>query len=201
MQAYNFTQRVRKVFELARDEALRLHHEYVGTEHLLLGLIREGEGVASAVLQNLNVDSDEIRETIEGVVKKGRAAVTTGPDLPYTSRAKTVLEQAMAEARDLGHNYVGTEHILLGLLREERGVAAQVLAQLGLRLESVRAEALRLLGTPAPGRRDPTDPADASALRRPTGIKIQFDYGDNSWSEATFERVEDAIAFLRRFRK
>ncbi|HJU69054.1 MAG TPA: Clp protease N-terminal domain-containing protein [Gemmatimonadaceae bacterium] len=197
MDAYNFTERVRKVFGLARDEAHRLHHEYVGTEHLLLGLISEGEGVAAAVMQNLNVDPDEIRSTVEKLVKKGRAGVTTGPDLPYTTRAKTVLEQAMMEARDLGHSYVGTEHILLGLLREERGIAAQVLTSLGLRVDAVRAETMRLLGTPpeAPGR----DPA-SRASPRPTGIKIQIEYEGNRWSEASFERVEDAIAFLRRFR-
>jgi len=118
MNGYNFTERVRKVLAMAREEAARLHHEYVGTEHILLGLIREGEGVAAAVLQNLSVDLDEIQQKIEETVKKGKAAQTTGPDLPYTSRAKKVLELAMSEARELNHSYVGTEHLLLGLLRE-----------------------------------------------------------------------------------
>ncbi len=107
MNGYNFTERVRKVLAMAREEAQRLHHEYVGTEHILLGLIREGEGVAAAVLQNLNVDLDEIQQKIEETVKKGKAAQTTGPDLPYTSRAKKVLELAMGEARELNHRYVG----------------------------------------------------------------------------------------------
>jgi ATP-dependent Clp protease ATP-binding subunit ClpA len=120
MNGYNFTERVRKVLAMAREEAERLRHEYVGTEHILLGLIREGEGVAAAVLQNLSVDLDEIQQKIEDTVKKGKAAAATGPDLPYTSRAKKVLELAMAEARDLAHNYVGTEHLLLGLLRARR---------------------------------------------------------------------------------
>jgi ATP-dependent Clp protease ATP-binding subunit ClpC len=115
MNGYNFTERVRKVLAMAREEAERLRHEYVGTEHILLGLIREGEGVAAAVLQNLSVDLDDIQQQIEDTVKKGKAAAATGPDLPYTSRAKKVLELAMAEARDLTHNYVGTEHLLLGL--------------------------------------------------------------------------------------
>src|SRR5215212_2147350 len=109
MNGYNFTERVRKVLAMAREEAERLRHEYVGTEHILLGLIREGEGVAAAVLQNLSVDLDEIQQRIEETVKKGKAAQTTGPDLPYTSRAKKVLELAMSEARELNHSYVGTE--------------------------------------------------------------------------------------------
>ncbi|MDE3129219.1 MAG: ATP-dependent Clp protease ATP-binding subunit, partial [Gemmatimonadota bacterium] len=127
--------------------AARLHHEYVGTEHILLGLIREGEGVAATVLQNLNVELDEVQQKIEDTVRKGKAAQATGPDLPYTSRAKKVLELAMAEARELNHSYVGTEHLLLGLLREEKGIAAQVLTEAGISLEAARAETLRILGT------------------------------------------------------
>ncbi|MEI6741130.1 MAG: Clp protease N-terminal domain-containing protein, partial [Gemmatimonadaceae bacterium] len=164
MNGYNFTERVRKVLAMAREEAARLHHEYVGTEHILLGLIREGEGVAAAVLQNLNVDLDDITLKIEETVKKGKAAQATGPDLPYTSRAKKVLELAMAEARDLSHSYVGTEHLLLGLLREEKGIAAQVLSDAGVNLEAARAETLRLLGTemPAAGSAAPAEKAGAT---------------------------------------
>jgi ATP-dependent Clp protease ATP-binding subunit ClpC len=150
MNGYNFTERVRKVLAMAREEAARLHHEYVGTEHILLGLIREGEGVAAAVLQNLSVDLDDIQQKIEETVKKGKAAQATGPDLPYTSRAKKVLELAMGEARELNHSYVGTEHLLLGLLREEKGLAAQVLSDAGVNLDAARAETLRLLGTEMP---------------------------------------------------
>ncbi|HEX5385359.1 MAG TPA: ATP-dependent Clp protease ATP-binding subunit [Gemmatimonadales bacterium] len=135
---------------MAREEAARLHHEYVGTEHILLGLIREGEGVAAAVLTNLNVDLEEIQQKIEETVKKGKAAAAAGPDLPYTSRAKKVLELAMTEARELNHSYVGTEHLLLGLLREEKGIAAQVLTDAGVNLEQSRAETLRLLGSDMP---------------------------------------------------
>jgi ATP-dependent Clp protease ATP-binding subunit ClpC len=150
MNGYNFTDRVRKVLQMAREEAARLHHEYVGTEHILLGLIREGEGVAAAVLTNLNVDLDEIQQRIEETVKKGKAPAPEGPDLPYTSRAKKVLELAMSEARELNHSYVGTEHLLLGLLREEKGIAAQVLGDSGVSLEQARAETLRLLGSDMP---------------------------------------------------
>jgi ATP-dependent Clp protease ATP-binding subunit ClpC len=151
MNGYNFTDRVRKVLQMAREEAARLHHEYVGTEHILLGLIREGEGVAAAVLSNLNVDLEEIQQKIEETVKKGKAPAAAGPpDLPYTSRAKKVLELAMSEARELNHSYVGTEHLLLGLLREEKGIAAQVLTDAGVNLEQARAETLRLLGSDVP---------------------------------------------------
>ncbi|HEX5819887.1 MAG TPA: ATP-dependent Clp protease ATP-binding subunit, partial [Gemmatimonadales bacterium] len=159
MNGYNFTDRVRKVLQMAREEAARLHHEYVGTEHILLGLIREGEGVAAAVLQNLNVDLEEIQQKIEETVKKGKAAAAAGPDLPYTSRAKKVLELAMTEARELNHSYVGTEHLLLGLLREEKGIAAQVLTDAGVSLEQSRAETLRLLGSDMPS----TQPTASSA--------------------------------------
>jgi ATP-dependent Clp protease ATP-binding subunit ClpC len=161
MNGYNFTERVRKVLAMAREEAARLHHEYVGTEHILLGLIREGEGVAATVLQNLNVELEEIQQKIEETVKKGKAAQATGPDLPYTSRAKKVLELAMSEARELGHSYVGTEHLLLGLLREEKGIAAQVLTDAGVNLEAARAETLRILGT--------DQPQQGSAPAAPTG--------------------------------
>jgi ATP-dependent Clp protease ATP-binding subunit ClpC len=143
---YNFTDRVRKVLAMAREEAIRLQHDYVGTEHILLGLIREGEGVAAAVLMNLNVDLEQIHERIEDSVRKGKATIALG-ELPYTSRAKKVLEYAMAEARELNHSYVGTEHLLLGLLREEKGIAAQVLNALGVTLEDARAETLKLLGS------------------------------------------------------
>src|SRR5262245_29554532 len=168
MNGYNFTDRVRKVLQMAREEAARLHHEYVGTEHILLGLIREGEGVAAAVLTNLNVDLEEIQQKIEETVKKGKAAAAAGPDLPYTSRAKKVLELAMSEARELNHSYVGTEHLLLGLLREEKGIATQVLTDAGVNLEQARAETLRLLGSEMPA-----TPAGGGTGAQPTPPKSE----------------------------
>lgn len=150
MNGYNFSDRVRRVLQMSREEAARQHHNYVQTEHLLLGLIREGEGVAAAVLANLDVDLEEVQQRIEKTVKKGTAEAPAGPDLPYTSRAKKVLEFAMSEARELKHSYVGTEHLLLGLLREEKGIAAQVLTDVGVNLEKARAETLRLLSTEMP---------------------------------------------------
>src|SRR5437016_14224333 len=110
----------------------------------MLVIIREGEGVAAAYLTNLNVDLEEMKQNIEAIVKKGKAAAAAGPDLPYTSRAKKVLEFAMSEARELNHAYVGTEHLLLGVLREEKGIGAQVLTAAGVTLQQARAEAMRL---------------------------------------------------------
>ena len=140
-----FTDRARKVMQLANQEAQRFNHEYIGTEHVLLGLIKEGSGVAANVLKNFDIDLRKIRMEVEKLVQSGPDMVTMGK-LPQTPRAKKVIEYSMEEARNLNHNYVGTEHILLGLLREQEGVAAQVLMNLGLKLEDVREEVLNLLG-------------------------------------------------------
>ena len=131
--------------QLANQEAQRFNHEYIGTEHILLGLVKEGSGVAANVLKNLDVDLRKIRLEVEKLVQSGPEMVTMGK-LPQTPRAKKVIEYSMEEARNLNHNYVGTEHILLGLLREQEGVAAQVLMNLGLKLDEVREEVLNLLG-------------------------------------------------------
>jgi len=140
-----FTDRARKVMQLANQEAQRFNHEYIGTEHILLGLVKEGSGVAANVLKNLDVDLRKIRLEVEKIVQSGPDMVTMGK-LPQTPRAKKVIEYGIEEARNLNHNYVGTEHLLLGLLREQEGVAAQVLMNLGLKLEEVREEVLNLLG-------------------------------------------------------
>ena len=140
-----FTDRARKVMQLANQEAQRFNHEYIGTEHILLGLVKEGSGVAANVLKNLDVDLRKIRLEVEKLVQSGPEMVTMGK-LPQTPRTKKVIEYSMEEARNLNHNYVGTEHVLLGLLREQEGVAAQVLMNLGLKLDEVRDEVLNLLG-------------------------------------------------------
>src|SRR5262245_16660435 len=140
-----FTDRARKVMQLANQEAQRFNHEYIGTEHILLGLVKEGSGVAANVLKNLDIDLRKIRLEVEKIVQSGPDIVTMGK-LPQTPRAKKVIEYSIEEARNLNHNYVGTEHLLLGLLREQEGVAAQVLMNLGLKLEDVREEVLNLLG-------------------------------------------------------
>jgi len=145
-----FTDRARKVMALANQEAQRFNHEFIGTEHILLGLVKEGSGVGATVLKNLDVDVKKLRLEVEKVVKSGPDMVTMGK-LPQTPRAKKVIEYAIEEARALNHNYVGTEHILLGLLRESEGIAAQVLMNLGLKLEDVRQEVLNLLGAGVEG--------------------------------------------------
>ncbi|HEX4146137.1 MAG TPA: Clp protease N-terminal domain-containing protein [Pirellulales bacterium] len=139
-----FTNRARKVLQLSNQEAQRFNHEYIGTEHVLLGLLKEGSGVAANVLRNLDIDLRKIRLEVEKLVQSGPEMVTMGR-LPQTLPAKKVLEYAIDEARNLKHNHVGTEHLLLGLLREDEGVAAQVLMNLGLKLPEVRAEVLNEL--------------------------------------------------------
>ena len=148
-----FTERARKVVVLAQEEARHFNHNYIGTEHLLLGLLREDEGVAARALASLNVTLDEVREQVESIVGYGEEG--TGAQAPFTPRSKKVLELALREALQLGHNYIGTEHILLGLVRESEGVAARVLSDLGVRPDDVRGELLRMLsgGPPSDVRR------------------------------------------------
>ena len=145
-----FTERARKVIILAKEEAKRFNHDYIGTEHILLGLIKEGESVAAAVLQNLGLSLDTIRLEVEKLVQFGPSTVVSG-DIPFTPKAKKVIELAMDEARRLGHNYIGTEHLLLGLIKEGEGVASHVLMNVGLDLNKVRAEVIKLLGSTTPG--------------------------------------------------
>ncbi|MCM8824057.1 MAG: ATP-dependent Clp protease ATP-binding subunit [Candidatus Omnitrophica bacterium] len=141
-----FTERARKVLVLAKEEARRFNHDYIGTEHILLGLIREGEGVACAVLQNLGINLDVLRREIEKLIVAGNTASTLG-DIPFTPRAKKALELSAEEARYLGHNYIGTEHILLGLIREGEGLASQVLFSMGVDIDKVKEEIGTLLGS------------------------------------------------------
>ncbi|MDR7482960.1 MAG: ATP-dependent Clp protease ATP-binding subunit [Armatimonadota bacterium] len=139
-----FTERARRVIILAQEEAKRLNHSAVGTEHILLGIIREGEGVASKVLESLNISPERVRAEIEGAI--GRGERSPHEEVAFTPRAKKVLELALDEARRLGHNYIGTEHLLLGLIREGEGVAARVLEAMGADLDRVRAQVVYLLG-------------------------------------------------------
>ena len=140
-----FTERARKVLLLAKEEARRFNHDYIGTEHILLALVSEREGVAATVIQNLGVDLENIRQEIEKFMHPGPPTQVLG-ELPFTPRAKKSLELAAEEARSLGHNYIGTEHILLGLIKESEGLASQVLVLLGLELEKVRTQIMELLG-------------------------------------------------------
>src|SRR5918996_557045 len=138
-----FTDRARKVLTLAQDEAQRFNHNYIGTEHLLLGLVREGEGVAARVLENMNVELSKVRTAVEFIIGRGDRPVVG--EVGLTPRAKRVIELAIDEARRLGHNYIGTEHLLLGLVREGEGIAAGVLESLGVSLDKVRHEVIRVL--------------------------------------------------------
>jgi ATP-dependent Clp protease ATP-binding subunit ClpA len=182
MHGYNFTERVRRVLARAREAAMELHHEYVGTEHLLLAVAGEDDGIATAVLNNLGASANEIVARIRDGVKPGDGRRQFGPDLPYTSRAKKVLELAMAETRQFGHSYVGTEHLLLGIIAEQKGIAAQVLHELGVDLERARAETRAILGTKAGPTGQPdvliTHPATPgyARSRSPYGVALVEDF-------------------------
>jgi ATP-dependent Clp protease ATP-binding subunit ClpA len=149
-----FSDRARRVVVLAQEEARMLNHDYLGTEHILLGLIHEGEGVAASALESIGISLRTVRSQVEEIVGQGKAPQTG--HIPFTPRAKKVLELSLREALQLGHSYIGTEHILLGLIREGEGVAAQVLQKLGADLERVRHQVIGLLGEsgePPEGRR------------------------------------------------
>jgi ATP-dependent Clp protease ATP-binding subunit ClpC len=139
-----FTERARKVLHLAQEEAQRFKHNYIGTEHLLLGLIRDGDGVAAKVLSNLGVDLDKARSSVESILGRGNRVVIG--EIGLTPRAKKVIELAVDEARRLHHHYFGTEHLLLGLVREGQGIGAGVLESLGVSLEKVRLQTMQVLG-------------------------------------------------------
>jgi len=141
-----FTERARKVILLAKEEAKRFNHDYIGTEHILLGLLKEGEGVAATLLKKVGLSLDKLRIEIEKLVKAGPSTMVSG-DIPFTPKAKKVIELAMEEARTMGHNYIGTEHLLLGLVREGEGIASRVLAEMNLDLAKVRKAIMELLGS------------------------------------------------------
>jgi len=177
---YHFTDRVRRTLSFAREEANRLRHAYVGTEHILLGLARDKAGEAARLLQALGVDLDAVRSAVATQCPPGAGARPSRPDLPYTSRAKKVLELAMTAARDLDHDHVGTEHLLLGLLREEKGVGARV-----LREQAVTAERVRSL----------IRGEEPAAAARPGRFRIEIDDGsEKSIYEQIVAQVQEAIA-------
>ncbi len=145
-----FTDRARRVVVLAQDEARRLNHDYIGTEHILLGLLHEGEGVAARALESLGISLDAVRQQVEEIIGRGQHAPSG--HIPFTARAKKVLELSLRESLQIGQNYVGTEHILLGLIREGDGVAAQVLVRLGADLNRVRQRVIELISGQQPDR-------------------------------------------------
>lgn len=164
-----FTDRARKVMALAGQEALRLNHEYIGTEHVLLGLINEGQGVGAGTLRKLGLDLSQVRAEVERLARPGPDMLIAGA-LPHTPRVHKMIEFAVEEARELGHNYVGTEHLLLGLLRVNDGVAALVLSNLQIDMESCRREVLTIVGTDGP------EPYALSAGRRIRNLTVEIQH-------------------------
>ncbi|MBN2712731.1 MAG: ATP-dependent Clp protease ATP-binding subunit [Planctomycetes bacterium] len=186
-----FTDRARKVINLARQEAERLGHEFIGTEHILLGLVKEGSGVAANVLENLDVDLEKVRVEVEKYVSSPGETMSAASSLPFTPKAKKVLELAMEEARNLEHNYIGTEHLLLGLLREQEGMAAQVLLNLGVKLEDVRAEVMELLGAEPSAESQASGESSAQAAESPTPALDSF--GRDLTQLATESKLDPVI--------
>lgn len=199
MKGYNFTDRLKKALAMARAETARMQHEYVGTEHLLLGLIREGEGDGMAVLKALHIDPREVRRRLEAVLEKRRAS--TRPDLPYTSRARKVLDLAMNEARTLGHSYLGTHHLLAGLVREEKGIAAQVLRGLGAELDAVRRETSELLSASSEGEKEGRSAETPRGLASPRigqiSFTVQVEDERGVLVSARFDHAATAIKYIR----
>jgi hypothetical protein len=197
-----FTDKARKVMQLANQEAQRFNHEYIGTEHILLGLVKEGSGVAANVLKNLDIDLRKIRLEVEKIVQAGPDMVTMAK-MPQTPRAKKVIECSIEEARNLKNHYVGTEHLLLGLLREQEGVAAQILMNLGLGLEDVRHEVLNLLelgsGRPVPRQRTPEAVNDlpAAVRRAHDELDAQIGWLNREKGAAVADQDFERAAYLR----
>jgi ATP-dependent Clp protease ATP-binding subunit ClpC len=161
-----FTERARQVVVLAQEEARILKHNYIGTEHILLGLLREEEGLAARVLESLDITVERVRAQVVRIVGSGEE-VTSG-QIPFTPRAKKVLELALREALSLGHNYIGTEHILLGLVRENEGVAARILLDFDADSEKIRNEVIRMLSGPGGRQRGGQPGPQARARSRPS---------------------------------
>src|SRR5213076_699614 len=179
-----FTERARKVLQLAQEEAQRFNHNYIGTEHLLLGLVREGEGVAAKVLANLGVDLNKVRSAVEFIIVRGERTVTG--DIGLTPRAKKVIELSVEEARRLNHNYIGTEHLLLGLVREGEGIAAGVLESLGVNLDKVRHQVIHVLS-------QSSSVAPAQETKRPSKTPTLDQLGINLTDAARSGKLDPVI--------
>jgi ATP-dependent Clp protease ATP-binding subunit ClpC len=191
MNGYSFTMRVRRALALAREESARLGHEYVGTEHLLLGIAAESAEATSSVLDLFGLEQRLVVLLIEATIERGRGS-PAGRDLPYTSRAKKVLELAMSEAREFDHNYVDTEHVFLGLLAEGKGIGAQVLQQLGVSLPEARAKIAERLGSPF--RFPVAEPAEGVT---PSSVIVTLRYPGGASRVWRFSSPSGAINFLQ----
>src|ERR1700709_2338354 len=188
-----FTDRARRVVVLAQEEAKMLNHNYIGTEHILLGLIHEGEGVAAKALESLGISLDSVREQVQDIIGQGQQQPTG--HIPFTPRAKKVLELSLREALQLGHNYIGTEHILLGLIREGEGVAAQVLVKLGADLSRVRQQVIQLLSGYA-GTKESAGGAPGAAggtESQPSGSLVLDQFGRNLTQLAREKKLDPVI--------
>ncbi len=189
-----FTDRARRVLVLAQEEARLLNHNFIGTEHILLGLIHEGEGVAAKALESLGISLEAVREKVEETIGPAGSSTTGSP--PFTPRAKKVLELSLREALQLGHNYIGTEHMLLGLVREGEGVAAQVLVSLGADLSRVRQQVIQLLsgyGQPGTGKEGVTAGGSAAAQEAPSGSPVLDQFGRNLTQLARERKLDPVI--------
>jgi ATP-dependent Clp protease ATP-binding subunit ClpC len=189
-----FTDRARRVVVLAQEEARLLNHNYIGTEHILLGLIHEGEGVAAKALESLGISLEAVRSQVEEII--GQGGSSPSGHIPFTPRAKKVLELSLREALQLGHNYIGTEHILLGLIREGEGVAAQVLVKLGADLSRVRQQVIQLLsGYSGPGGQQEKAGATTggSGEQTPSGSLVLDQFGRNLTQQAREKKLDPVI--------
>ena len=199
LSGYNFTESLRRALASARNEAMALHHEYVGTEHTLLGMLTLNECLGTIVVREFGADPADVADRIKTTVRPGTSNRGRGPDLPYTSRAKKVLELAMQEARTFNHSYVGTEHLLLGLLAEEKGIAAQVLQSFGINLQAARQKVLEILGT------EIAPVSEGSVVRRPgvppsnekpASVGLILRYSNGAVVTKHFATVPEAVNFL-----
>ncbi|MGA8040706.1 MAG: Clp protease N-terminal domain-containing protein, partial [Acidimicrobiia bacterium] len=186
-----FTDRARRVVVLAQEEARLLNHNYIGTEHILLGLLNEGEGIAAQALESLDIDLASVREEVVKIIGQGQQSPSG--HIPFTPRAKKVLELSLREALQLGHNYIGTEHILLGLIREGEGVAAQVLQQLGAELQKVRQTVIQLLSGPGSGEQHAAEPAGTGGRESSSSGSTVLDQFGRNYTQLARERKLDPV--------
>lgn len=197
LAGYDFNNRVRGALIKAREDARRRHHEYVGTEHLLLGLLAEEDTLVVDVLENLGARPIELQMTVERMMTEGRpSGKVQTPDLPYTARARVVLDQAISTAHEFGDGYVGTQHLLLGLIREKQGVAARAMTAAGLTEPELLRETVRLLQGEAVAAMIDV-PRSLSDTQVPLSIAVEVHYGDGSMAKKIFTSKDEAIGFLR----
>jgi len=199
LPGYDFTNRVRGALIKAREQAHRRNHEYVGTEHLMLGLLEEDDALVMDVLENLDARPVEIQTAIEHVIQNGQPSARTRlPDLPYTARARIVLDQAIAVAHEFGDGYVGTQHLLLGLIRERQGIAAQALSAAGLTEPKLRREIVRLLqGEGVAAALDIDIGERPQDTQVPLSVAVEVRYEDGTLAKKIFRTPTEAIGFLR----